>query len=136
MYKALVGVGVSLSFLGCASIVNSASSNETISVHSRVPNTQFVVYDNYNNVVDRGFAPRSIILSRNIGYFERPRYRIDSFVGTNTATSSTIISASVTPSYIVGNFFFGALIGWLIVDPLTGSMWKYGAKTVDITPQP
>ena len=30
--------------------------------------------------------------------------------------------------YLVGNFFMGGLIGYLIIDPLTGAMWNLTPK--------
>ena len=33
-------------------------------------------------------------------------------------------------SYLVGNFFIGGLIGWLVVDPLTGAMWTLSPDTI------
>lgn len=39
-------------------------------------------------------------------------------------TCATIISGKIDVGwYLVGNIFIGGLIGWLIVDPLTGAMW-------------
>jgi hypothetical protein len=37
--------------------------------------------------------------------------------------------------YIGGNLVFGGLIGWLIVDPLTGAMWTL-QKDVNVTLTP
>ena len=36
---------------------------------------------------------------------------------------SAKIERGVDGWYILGNLFFGGLIGWLIVDPATGAMW-------------
>ena len=37
---------------------------------------------------------------------------------------------------IAGNLFFGGLVGWLIVDPLTGAMWTLdGGATATLSPQ-
>jgi hypothetical protein len=35
--------------------------------------------------------------------------------------------------WYVGNIVFGGLIGWLIVDPLTGAMWALDAEHVNGT---
>ena len=38
------------------------------------------------------------------------------------------ISFNIKPTpngwYLAGNFIFGGLLGWLIVDPATGAMWN------------
>jgi hypothetical protein len=38
--------------------------------------------------------------------------------------------------YIGGNLVFGGLVGWLIVDPLTGAMWTIDNNDINITMQP
>jgi len=41
----------------------------------------------------------------------------------------------VSAWYVAGNFVFGGLIGWLIVDPLTGGMWTISPENVDASMQ-
>lgn len=35
--------------------------------------------------------------------------------------------------YIGGNLLFGGVIGWLIVDPATGAMWKLDTNEINVT---
>lgn len=40
------------------------------------------------------------------------------------------ITASANGWYIAGNFFFGGLIGWFIVDPMNGGMYTLSPQQV------
>jgi len=45
----------------------------------------------------------------------------------------TTLNTRVSAWYVGGNILFGGLIGWLIVDPLTGGMWTISPEEVDAT---
>jgi hypothetical protein len=53
---------------------------------------------------------------------------------TITKTGYKDISFQITPRitgwYVLGNIVVGGLVGWLIIDPLTGGMWTL--KPTDI----
>ena len=42
------------------------------------------------------------------------------------------LNSGVNGAYVVGNFFLGGFIGWVIVDPVSGAMWTI--KTPDGQP--
>ena len=64
----------------------------------------------------------TVNLETSNGFFKKAKYRIDASKQ-GYATSSTSFAASINGWYW-GNIGFGGLIGWLIVDPATGAMWK------------
>ena len=43
------------------------------------------------------------------------------------------LKATANGWYIAGNFVFGGLIGWFIVDPLTGKMYNLSPKEINAT---
>jgi hypothetical protein len=43
------------------------------------------------------------------------------------------ITATANGWYIIGNFFFGGLIGWFIVDPQGGHMYTLSPEAVSAT---
>lgn len=64
----------------------------------------------------------TVSLSPNGGYFKGQSYVIDLEM-----PGYTTQQISVTPTlsgWYFGNIIFGGLIGMLVVDPLTGSMWN------------
>jgi hypothetical protein len=35
--------------------------------------------------------------------------------------------------YVAGNLFLGGLIGWLVIDPASGAMWKIDPEYVNVS---
>lgn len=56
------------------------------------------------------------------GYFTPAEYTI-TFKKENFFEKTTVIKGKLDGWYI-GNIFFGGLIGLLVVDPITGAMWR------------
>jgi hypothetical protein len=59
---------------------------------------------------------------RRMGLLWYANYTV-TFTKAGYASQEHKIKRGVNGWYIGGNFFFGGLIGWLIVDPITGAMW-------------
>lgn len=121
-----------LGLSGCASIVSE--SRYPVSINSNVPEAVVVVKNRYGNEVHRTFTPAMVTLSSDDGFFKKAKYVIE-FEKEGYTSSTQSLSASLDGWYI-GNIIFGGLIGWLIVDPATGAMWKlpetaYGGLAVD-----
>ena len=52
-------------------------------------------------------------------------------------TDQTVtVDANVNGWYIAGNLVFGGLVGYLVVDPLTGAMWTLDTKDINVTMEP
>ncbi|QQF52286.1 hypothetical protein HHI31_05390 [Campylobacter fetus subsp. venerealis] len=117
-------VGLCILFLsGCASIMGKASA-EKFDITSEPSAAKIVVKDvKSNKVVIENKTPFQIVLDKKAGYFQGRSYLV-----TLSKEGYKDISFNVKPTpngwYIAGNLVFGGLIGWLIVDPLTGSMWN------------
>jgi hypothetical protein len=106
--------------VGCASIVSHSSWNVTID--SNPMGAALVVRDGYGNSLQSGTAPLTLTLNSGDGYFGRARYSIDASLP-GYSNSRTQFSASFNGWY-VGNIVFGGLLGFLVIDPLTGAMWR------------
>jgi hypothetical protein len=104
---------------GCASIVSK--SNWPVSFKSNPPGAEVVVTDNMGNEVDRGTTPVIFTLKSSDGFFSGATYYAE-FKLNDYQVSKKGIHADVNGWYF-GNIFFGGFIG-LVVDPLTGAMWK------------
>ncbi len=69
-----------------------------------------------------------LTLDASNGFFRTARYDVEATLpGYNSGQAS--ISAGLDGWY-VGNIVFGGLIGFLIVDPATGAMWKLDDRVV------
>ena len=72
-------------------------------------------------------TPTTVTLDRGAGYFRKQTYRVEFEM--NGAKDSVNIEARLNGWYI-GNFLIGGIIGFLIVDPLTGAMWDLSPDRV------
>lgn len=78
---------------------------------------------------------RNYSYRRSIAWFRIKLYQRASKDG--YATGFTTIDYHVSNWYWFGNILFGGLIGWFIVDPITGDMYYLDeVATVNLTPLP
>jgi len=74
-----------------------------------------------------GVTPATIPLIAGESYFHAKVYDL-TFSKPGFAEQHSILRADIDGWYF-GNILFGGLIGMLIVDPLTGKMWKLPLHT-------
>jgi hypothetical protein len=105
---------------GCASIVSDSSY--PVSINSAPTDARFTIKDRNGNTISSGRTPMSVHLTTKGGYFSGENYTIE-FTKPGFENQTYQLNSSLDGWYI-GNFLFGGLIGLLIVDPITGAMWK------------
>lgn len=105
----------------CATIVSK--SKYPVEITSNPSGAKFALKENHENVIlQQGTTPATVTLPSSYGYFKPASYTLE--VTKKGCTSHTIeINAAVNGWYF-GNILFGGPIGMLVVDPLTGAMWK------------
>lgn len=107
---------------GCASIVSGGTYS--VSVKSSVPGVRFTVRD--SSTGERKFSgrtPTTVELESSSAFFESAQYIIES-KDERFPKISRELGAQLNPWYF-GNFLLpGGIVGFLIVDPLSGAMWK------------
>ncbi len=105
----------------CASIVSD--STQKIAINTYPDKAKISITNSNGIVVQQVTTPSVVILSKSDGYFSGETYHItvekDGFV-----SQTKLIESSANGWYMFGNLLFGGLIGWLIVDPMTGAMYK------------
>lgn len=116
---------------GCASILGKSAYNVT--VNSQPGQAEITIADKSGHSVYSGKTPATVSLNAGAGYFSGQDYTVK-FKKSGYAEYSTTIERSVNPWYM-GNLILGGLIGFLIVDPLTGAMWTLN-ENVNATLQP
>jgi len=119
---------VALMSAGCASIVHGGP--RTVSVAS-VPTGAKVTLINgvTGEVVSVNTTPFTVALSPKAGYFKGQSYKFKLELP-GYATSEVELKAKLTGWYW-GNIVFGGVIGMLIVDPATGSMWNLSPDKIE-----
>jgi hypothetical protein len=105
---------------GCASIVSK--SNWPVAFDTNPSGAEVVIRDISGAVVHRGTTPTSARLRSGGGYFSAARYDVEATLeGYQVGRGSVLAELN---GWYFGNLGFGGLVGFLVVDPLTGAMYK------------
>jgi hypothetical protein len=104
---------------GCATIVKDNIYPVKISSY---PPADFIVTNHNQIPVYSGHTPHTVVLKSNAEYFKGEDYSVR-FVKEGYHDAFTTINSRLSGWYW-GNFIFGGLIGFLMVDPATGDMWS------------
>ena len=105
---------------GCASIVSK--SNYTVAIGSTPDAANFIVKNKAGEQLHTGMTPETVILKSSSGYFKGEAYTIN-FTKAGYPQNTFTMTSEVDGWYFA-NILLGGLIGMLIVDPLTGAMYK------------
>ncbi|WP_163831405.1 hypothetical protein [Spartinivicinus ruber] len=105
---------------GCASIVSD--STYPVNITSIPENAAFTITNELGETVHTGTTPETVELASGDGYFSSSAYTI-AFAKEGYQQQSIMITSTLDGWYF-GNLFLGGLIGMVIVDPLTGAMFK------------
>ncbi len=107
---------------GCASIVKTGSQN--ITVNASQSEAKIVIKDTLTGmVIAEGKESLTVDLKRGKGFFEKGDYTIEVSKKGYETMSIPLVGKADPKAYGVGNLFSFGLVGWIIVDPMTGAMW-------------
>jgi hypothetical protein len=125
-FKGIAGLLV-VTFIvtGCASIVGQ--STFPLTINSNPTGANITVTDEHGVTMFSGATPTTVTLAAGESYFHAKSYNII-FTKAGYAEQHAVVRAEISGWYF-GNILFGGLIGMLIVDPITGKMWKLPANT-------
>lgn len=126
--RTLLATAVVLTLTGCASVFNSGP--EPIQIDSTPNGARVTIFDEYGDVVAQGRTQFKTELKAG-GKFKRKSYRVK-VEKLGYETKEFIIHNKLSGWYW-GNLLYSGPIGALVVDPLTGNMWKLDPATVDVT---
>ncbi|MBK1692099.1 PEGA domain-containing protein [Ectothiorhodospira mobilis] len=120
--KIMTAIATTALMTGCASIVGE--KNQMVTINSAPSNAAVVIKDENMQKVYSGTTPATLQLRKSDGsYFGGKTYTVElSKEGYETRTM--MINSTPNGWYLAGNLVFGGLIGWLIVDPMTGAMYN------------
>lgn len=126
LWKFATLTSVVLFSTGCATIVSESSY--PVNIKSTPSGASYVIKNRAGVEVKQGVTPDVVTLKAGAGYFKGEKYKITFTLpktGKTSATEKTIeLDTGLDGWYLGGNLLFGGLIGYLIVDPLTGAMYK------------
>jgi hypothetical protein len=110
-----------LIFNSCATIISGGGKKDVL-INSAPPNANFRITDETGKLVSEGVTPKIVSLSGGEAYFKMKRYEVK-YNKEGYYPAAATINSNFNPWYM-GNLCLGGLIGMLIVDPLTGAMYK------------
>lgn len=129
----LFSLAVVVSFSGCATIVGK-SAPANVSIRSFPEHAKVKITNSEGKLVYEGITPTTVTLKKYAGYFSGQTYKMtfskDGYLKYVTTDGMKVNGWSW---YIEGNLVFGGLIGWFVVDPLTGAMWDINSHHIDAT---
>jgi hypothetical protein len=105
---------------GCASIISNSAY--PVSISTSPEGASFVVTNRAGQRIESGVTPSVVSLKSSSGYFKGETYTLELTKGGYDNKIYTISSS--LDGWYWGNLAFGGLLGMLIVDPATGSMFK------------
>ncbi len=119
----------SLLFTGCASIVGNP--NQTLPISSTPSEANIVIVDEKGKKVFKGITPTSVTLPKSDGsYWGGKSFTIE-ISKDGYATTTIPVKAKANGWYLAGNLVFGGLIGWFVIDPLSGSMYTLSPGEIE-----
>lgn len=119
-------------FSSCASIVSKTQYE--VRVNSSPADAVVTIYNRSGLEIHRGKTPFQIRLKSGAGYFKKAVYEIE-FSKPGYADRKITLNSDINGWYF-GNIVFGGLIGFLIVDPATGAMYKLNRTDITETLAP
>lgn len=105
---------------GCATIVSD--SYYPVAIQSNPSGAEFTITNRKGDQIASGITPQTIVLPAGSGYFKGEKYVINYKKG--KVKKSVLLDSTIDGWYLGGNLLFGGLIGYLIVDPISGAMFK------------
>lgn len=110
---------LALSLSSCASIVSR--KEYPVHISSNPPGAHYLLKKENGTLVSEGVTPNTVVLKSSAGYFQPAKYVL--FLDRKGEKQQFPFEARINPWYF-GNFISWGLAGLVIVDPLTGAMWK------------
>ncbi len=124
LVKAGVSVALATTLCGCATIFSH--SQWPVAVNSNPSGAEVCITDRLGNQVQKGTTPVTVTLSAKGGYFSPAGYDLE--VKMNGYTTARGHLEAQMNGWYMGNLLIGGAIGMLVVDPLSGAMWKLPPK--------
>jgi hypothetical protein len=127
----LTAIGLATTLVGCASIVGERE--QAVTINSTPAEAQVTITDERSKTVHSGETPVTVQLAKSDGsYFGGKTYTVD-VSKDGFESREVLVESRPNGWYIAGNLMFGGLIGWLVVDPLTGAMYNLKPDAVDVS---
>jgi hypothetical protein len=126
MQKFALVVVAAIAFSSCATIFGSTTT--MLGVDTDPQGAKVKITNRKGTVVYEGQTPATVTLKNSNGYFQRGIYQLDLTIDGYQPRHVTV--SSHLNGWYFGNLLIGGALGMLIIDPLTGAMYKLDQKFV------
>lgn len=132
-HKGIIAVVVGATLIaGCASFVSR--SDWPVAIKSAPGGALFTITNKKGEKVHTGTTPSTVYLAGGAGFFDGETYTLH-FTKNGFQEKTATLDTSLSPWYW-GNLVFGGPIGFLVVDPATGAMFRLPETfSADLTAQ-
>jgi len=114
---------------GCATIIKQ--NTQTLQINSEPSDAKITIYDvRTGNQVLAAQTPYIATLQRGESYFKKGQYKV-LIEKEGFDKKEVMLEGNPNGWYILGNILLGGLIGWFIVDPITGAMWTLEPEEIN-----
>ncbi len=114
---------------GCATIFGKSSYDVTI--NSTPVGAQLLITDVNGKEFYKGQTPATVNLKSSASYFKKASYQLKFDLANHEQKVVTLTSK--LNGWYIGNLLVGGLIGMLIIDPISGAMYKIPQTTINET---
>lgn len=108
----------------CASVFNRP--NKHVEITSSPSGAAVTVTSSEGRQVHAGTTPTTAVLPTSRGYFRGQTYTVE--ISKAGYPERTVTLDARMSGWYLGNLVIGGVIGMLVIDPLTGSMWTLDEK--------
>ena len=131
-YKATSLVIMLMFFIsGCATIVGDKT--QLMNINSEPSSAKIIITDEKGKSIFEGKTPANVTLKKSDGSYFGGKDYVVKIKKEGFQTKNIPINSKPNGWYIAGNIVFGGLIGWLIVDPITGAMYNLKPDQIEAT---
>ena len=112
----------------CATIFGHSSY--PMNIRTNPTGANIIITDKHHKAIYKGTSPATVTLQSGAGFFSKAQYQV--------TLSSPNYNEQIIPiiyklnGWYFGNIFIG-LLGFLIIDPATGAMWKLASPKINVT---
>jgi hypothetical protein len=131
---ATLGLTGALALLtGCATIVGD--DRASLPIKSTPSDAQILIIDETGQTAYRGRTPDQVSLSKSNGHYWGGKQFTVAISKRGYLTQRIQVDTRPNALYLGGNLIFGGIIGWLVVDPISGKMYDLASEGIDVTLQ-
>jgi hypothetical protein len=132
LHAALTGLLLIVLLPGCATVLSKSTYPLSITTTPGRADVRIINQDGL--LLFQGSTPLTIPLAASAGFFRKAHYQIT--LSRQGYMPQTFSLKATLDGWYLGNFLIGGPLGLLVIDPLSGAMWKLPTQHFLLSLQP